>query len=129
MTSYLTALLTDKCPRCRIGSIHPTPLFSLKFAQQPVSCKHCGLHYEPETGFWWGAMYFTYGFGVAIFVTSYIAITLLVPKPTIELYMGTIIAALVLLYPPMLRYSRVLMLYFFGGVAYDPSYASGKART
>ncbi|MEY4912742.1 MAG: hypothetical protein RL025_569, partial [Bacteroidota bacterium] len=32
-------------------------------------CPHCGFHFEIEPGFFWGAMYISYAFSVAVSVT------------------------------------------------------------
>ena len=31
-------------------------------------CPHCGFHFEIEPGFFWGAMYISYAFSVAVSV-------------------------------------------------------------
>jgi hypothetical protein len=87
------------------------------------NCPHCGQRFEVEPGFFYGAMYVGYAFSVATLIASLVAVNILVSKPTITHYLGTAISAILLLFPINFRYSRVLMLYGFGGI----SYQSGKA--
>jgi hypothetical protein len=37
--------------------------------QMHQDCPHCGFHFEIEPGFFWGAMYISYAFSVAVSVT------------------------------------------------------------
>jgi hypothetical protein len=50
-----------------------------------------------------------------------VAVNVLVDKPTLTIYLSVIITTILLMVPISFRYSRVLMLYGFGGVSYDPS--------
>jgi uncharacterized protein (DUF983 family) len=117
----LSAALQCKCPQCRKGPLFKKPAYSLGFVQMYDTCSHCGLKFEVETGFFWGAMYFTYAFSVAIFLTVYVALTVLLPDPPLWKYIAAVLGVNVVLFPLMVRYSRVAMLYLFGGIRYNPS--------
>lgn len=95
--------------------------YSPRFVQMFENCPHCGLRFEVETGFFWGAMYFTYAFSVAIFLTVYVALTVLLTDPPLWQYIAGVLAVNAVLFPLLVRYSRVAMLYVFGGVKYDPA--------
>ena len=97
-------------------------LFSLK--ERTVMnqhCPHCQLRFEIEPGFFWGAMYFSYAFSVAITVIIGFLTFFLFNDPDILVYLGIIIPAMILFSPVSLRYSRVLMLYMFGEITYNPT--------
>ena len=85
-----------------------------------INCPHCGAHYEPEPGFFTGAMYFSYAFSVAIFIVFGIGIFWLLHDPSISVYMVGVIVPTILLIPLNFRYSRVLMLYLFSDLRFDP---------
>jgi hypothetical protein len=87
------------------------------------NCPVCGLHYESEPGFFQGAMYVGYGFSVATVIACGIAVYVLGRNPEAWVYIVTTVVATLLLAPLNFRYSRVLMLYLFGGFKYDPTVA------
>lgn len=81
-------------------------------------CAVCGLHFEVEPGFFWGAMYISYAFGVAISVVAGVITSVVLKDPEIWVYIAAVITPLILLSPQSMRYSRVLMLYLFGGISF-----------
>jgi uncharacterized protein (DUF983 family) len=83
-------------------------------------CPECGLHFEIEPGFFWGAMYISYAFGVGISVVAGVLTAVLGDDPELWVYLVAVIIPLVLLSPQSMRYSRVLMLYWFGGIKFRP---------
>jgi len=51
-----------KCPRCREGNLFLTSTFSYsKPTEMPDRCPVCNQNYTPEPGFWFGAMFISYG--------------------------------------------------------------------
>ncbi|WP_245328348.1 DUF983 domain-containing protein [Hymenobacter aquaticus] len=91
-----------------------------KFDDMYEACPDCGQHYEPEVGFYWGAMYVSYGFSVGIVVLVGVLLYYLAHDPPVWVYVSTVAAAVLLLTPLLFRYARAVMLYFFGGVHYKP---------
>jgi uncharacterized protein (DUF983 family) len=124
--SYGEALLHGKCPRCRVGSIFAFPTRKIsKFNVMNDTCPHCGVRLEPEPGFYQGAMYVGYAFTVAIIII--IGITLyILSNPSEWVYIGTIITVMGLAVPLNYRYSRIVYLFLFGGVKYDPQLSQPK---
>lgn len=89
---------------------------SLNFSKMNEKCEHCGLLYEVEKGFFWGAMYFSYAFSVAIFVFMFFATMLTADKPSLTTYMINVLVPNIIFVPFSFRISRILMLHFFGGI-------------
>lgn len=84
------------------------------------TCPHCGVRLEPEPGFYQGAMYVSYAFTVAFIVV--VGVVLYFANVQNEwIYVGTTIAIMLLLAPWNYRVSRIIYLYSFGGLKYDPS--------
>lgn len=124
--SYTAALLHGRCPRCREGSIFKFPVSTLsKFNVMNETCPHCGVRLEPEPGFYQGAMYVGYGFTVTLFVIIGIILYFL-GDPSEWVYIGIIIGVMFLLAPLNYRYSRILYLFFFGGIKYNPQLSQPK---
>lgn len=82
-------------------------------------CPHCGVRLEPEPGFYQGAMYVSYGFTVAFLVAMSIVFFVFFPDRSEWLYIGLFIGMMILVAPLNYRYSRILYLYWFGGLHYS----------
>ncbi|HEY9006495.1 DUF983 domain-containing protein [Ohtaekwangia sp.] len=119
-TSYLEALLQGKCPRCRQGKMFKYPVTNIsKFAIMNERCPHCNVRLEPEPGFYQGSMYVSYGITVGFLIAMSILFYLVIPNRSEWLYIGIFIALMVFLIPFNYRYSKILFLYFFGGIKYQ----------
>lgn len=58
----LYSIVGMKCARCHEGPLWRSPLYKLKLYDMHEHCPVCGLKYEREVGFWYGAMYMAYTF-------------------------------------------------------------------
>jgi uncharacterized protein (DUF983 family) len=124
--SYMSALLHGKCPRCREGDMFKYPITKVsKFNVMNEHCPYCGVSLEPEPGFYQGAMYVGYAFTVAVIVIVGLVLYYL-GDPSEWVYIGIVIAIMLLLSPLNYRYSRILYLTFFGGLKYNPSLSQPK---
>lgn len=98
----LVAIVRQRCPRCRKGKV-----FRGLFAMHET-CPVCGLLYQREYGYFYGAMYASYAFG--LLSTAY-WLPLLLLGVTPWLVIGLPTAQLVLQIPISFRYSRVIWLH------------------
>lgn len=80
-------------------------------------CDCCGQSYEPETGFYYGAMYVSYALGVAVMVVPAMLLYLL-----FDLGFGALLAFVITVYifgfPLFFRFARNIWFNIF--VHYDP---------
>ncbi|RSK46886.1 DUF983 domain-containing protein [Hymenobacter rigui] len=91
----------------------------------PEDCPVCGQHYEPEPGFFWGAMYISYAFSTGIMLITGLLVYHLLHDPAVWVYVTSVAVAAVLLTPLSLRYSRTVLLYLFSGIDYKPQTQPG----
>lgn len=113
------AIASGKCPRCRRGKLFSVGLFSyFKLTEINKSCGICGANLNPEPDFYYGAMYISYAFSVALVITALTAINVLVEVPKLWMYLTTVVVLNIVLMPAMLRYSKVLYLYGVGKLKY-----------
>jgi len=56
----LSAMWNYKCPRCRQGDLFVKPFTFSKPLAMNHSCQHCNLLFEPEPGYYYGAMFLSY---------------------------------------------------------------------
>jgi len=124
--STALALLHLRCPRCHRGPLFTYPARNLaKFALMPEACPVCSFYYEPEPGFYYGAMYISSGFSTLLMLLTGMALNFLANDPPAWVYVVSVAAVVLPLTPLLYRYARAVMLYAFGGTRFDPRYLQG----
>lgn len=110
----LYSIITGTCPVCHEGEMYveSNPFKLSKIMKMHDRCSNCGLRFKIEPSFFFGAMYVSYGIGVAISIASFI-ITHFLLKLSIHISFITIIAALVVLFPYIIRISRNIWINLF----------------
>jgi uncharacterized protein (DUF983 family) len=118
--SKLNSILTGSCPKCQNESMYEdkNPLNLSKVLKMNESCSHCGLRYQIEPSFFYGSMYVSYALNVAVGVAAFI-ISYVFFSTSIKNSFFVIIAALLILFPWVLRWSRNIYINLF--VNYDPT--------
>lgn len=125
---YLISVLTNKCPRCREGSLYvePNPYKLNAITKMHDRCPVCGQPTEIEVGFYYGTSYVSYVLAIFVCVFSFIAWWLLIgfsfKDNRFFWWMGTNAALLIGIQPLLMRLSRTLWLSWF--VRYDPDFKS-----
>ncbi|UOQ99269.1 DUF983 domain-containing protein [Hymenobacter sp. 5317J-9] len=118
------ALLKLRCPRCHTGNLFAGPALSARFMDMPDACPVCRQTYEPEPGFYYGAMYISSGFSTAILLAIGFLLYYLADDPPLWVYITAVGAVVLAVTPLLFRYSRALMLYAFGGTSFDTRFLS-----
>ncbi|TDW46532.1 uncharacterized protein (DUF983 family) [Flavobacterium sp. 270] len=124
--SKIKSIFSGSCPRCQNESMYSdqNPLHLTKVLKMNDHCSHCGLKYQIEPSFFYGAMYVSYGLNVAVGIAAFI-VSFMFFGATIEQSFLSIIITLVVLFPFVLRLSRNIYINMF--VSYDPQ-ADPKAK-
>ncbi|WP_223650846.1 DUF983 domain-containing protein [Hymenobacter psoromatis] len=123
--SSTLALLALRCPRCHRGKLFSYPATNItKFMDMPDVCPVCSQTFEPEPGFYFGAMYISFGFAVAIFAVCGVGLYYLAGDPDVWVYVVAVAVVTLVTTPLTFRYSRAVMLYLFGGTRYDSRWAT-----
>ena len=119
--SKLNSILTGTCPKCQNESMYvdKNPYHLTKVLDMQENCSHCKLKYQLEPSFFYGAMYVSYGVTVAISVAAFI-ISFVFFKMSLKYSFISIIAAIILSYPYVLRLSRNIYINMF--VSYDAKF-------
>lgn len=116
----LKAVLGSKCPNCREGNIFTYPLSRIgSFAATNKSCDNCGFKFEPEPGFFYGAMYISYVFIVGILLTTGFVLYNFFNDPDLWVYVLSAPTITIVLLPLIFRFSRVIYIYAFSGAKYN----------
>lgn len=111
MANQLTSVLKLKCPQCGEGDLFCNKnIYQYKgFFDMPDRCPKCNQDFQIEPGFYYGAMYVSYGLTIAITVAIFVAMTVF----NIFSIAGFIIADVVILFlalPIIFKISRALWL-------------------
>lgn len=112
--SKLYSIITGCCPRCHEESMYldKNPYNLGNIYKMHDKCSHCGQLYKIEPSFFYGAMYVSYGVGVAIGVAAFIISYVFLGLGLKESFFA-IVAALILLMPVNMRISRNIWINFF----------------
>jgi len=79
------------------------------------ACSKCEASFEPEPGFYFGALYVSYAFTCGIFAAVSLILYYTV-NPAEWVYITAVIASAILFIPVSFSYSRILFFYWFGGI-------------
>ncbi len=104
--SLLAGMLRQRCPRCREGRMFRTTF------RMNDPCPVCGLVFEREPGYFFGAMYFSYAIAVVILVPLFFILQATLPEPLLPYVVPLTTLPYLFLVPAVFRYSRVLWIYF-----------------
>ena len=115
----LYSIAKCKCPRCHEGDFFVTqnPYNLKKFDKMYEHCSVCGQTFEMETGFYYGAMYVSYGLSVGVGLAAYL-LQYLIWDLGLWSTVALIASLLVVIIPVVYRYSRITWINLF--VKYDP---------
>jgi uncharacterized protein (DUF983 family) len=113
----LKAILHQRCPRCREGSIYRCPLRQ-GWLEMHERCPVCHLKFEREPGYFLGAMYVSYALAIPPFLLFVSAFWLLAHWRYELALLGAFFAYLPFV-PMAARISRVVWIYI--DQKFDPS--------
>jgi uncharacterized protein (DUF983 family) len=131
--SYLSSVLTCRCPRCREGKLftNSTQASIKKNLEMPVQCSVCGQPTEIEVGFYYGTGYVSYALTVALSVSTLVAWWVLIgfglEDNRFIYWLISNAVLLLLLQPFLMRLSRSIWISWF--VSYDPDWQEHEAET
>ena len=120
----LYSIFKGRCPVCHEGRMYQrsNPYVLNRTLDMYERCSHCNTKYKIEPSFFYGAMYVSYGVGVAFAVAAFIIAFFMLGLSRLNTFFF-ITATLVVLLPVILRLSRNIWINFF--FKYDPE----KAKT
>lgn len=114
----LYSVLHQKCPRCHEGDMFSHSVWSPKFSAMHKNCPECGFDFIQEPSYYFGAMYFSYAFQVAVFVLVYLVLRYTYDPDTWTYVIFMILGAILIL-PINFRMSRAAWINLF--VSYQPN--------
>lgn len=110
--SLIKSVAGCHCPKCRQGNLFQSSGFRLKtFSKMNDHCEVCGQTFMPEPSFYMGAMFVSYALQIGLFLVTYFGIRSIYPEASLELYMGAMIALVLITLPVVYRLSRSIWIH------------------
>jgi len=124
----LYSIFNYKCPRCHIGDffVSRNPYNLRQAGEVKETCSHCKLKYSPELGFYYGAMYVSYGLGIAMFVAVWVVLSVLYSDYSPMLLISLLFLSLIALGPYIYALSKITWANMF--FHFDEKYAQDKLK-
>jgi uncharacterized protein (DUF983 family) len=120
----LYSILHFVCPVCQEGKFFIAHPYNLrKVGDLHENCPNCGLKYEKEVGFYYGAMYVSYALAVAEFVTCWCIFSWFLPWVSTFWEITTIFILTFATGPLKYALSKIIWANLF--FRYDPSKTKG----
>ena len=118
----LYSILTGSCPKCHEESMYlaNNPYKSGHLFKMHERCSTCNTKYKIEPSFFYGAMYVSYGVGIAFAVAAFVITKLFLETDLITAFLA-IVGTMVLFMPVIIRLSRNIWINFF--IKYNPKAA------
>lgn len=112
------SIFNFKCPRCMEGNLYETRSFSFKKSFEMYnSCPSCGQDYEPEPGFYYGAMFISYIF-TAFFCIGFLLVFHWVFDFSLMASLGMLVAFIAIFFVVIFRLAR--SIWISANVKYNP---------
>lgn len=112
--SKLYSIVTMTCPQCQEGRFmvsHPYRYSTM--GEVKDKCEQCDLDFKPEPGFYYGALYVSYGLGVAIFVSIWASCNWFFDNVGVWTQISLVLIALIGLGPYLYALSKIIWANFF----------------
>ena len=110
--SEFSAAFHAKCPKCRKGDMFVNTGLGFVGQKSHANCPYCNFQFEIEPGYFYVAMFVSYGMIVAEMITLAVGTYMLTGSESPWLYIGVLLGVVLALSPLNYRYSRVLLLYW-----------------
>ncbi|QKX05503.1 DUF983 domain-containing protein [Aquimarina sp. TRL1] len=105
-------ILKGKCPKCETGAVfNKQENQFLAIPKMNEKCPNCNHKFEVEPGFFFGAMYVSYGMTVAECIAIYIISSFFISS-LLKIFILIVISILLLSFVNY-KYSRLLWMYLF----------------
>ena len=110
-------VMHTRCPKCREENMFKFKTLNLRnMLKMHWACPKCGQNFMPEPGFYFSAMYISYGINVALMVTFGVIFAVLFDIESLWLTLVSVLVTPILLSPWNFRISRAITLYTLGGI-------------
>ncbi|MEH6537274.1 MAG: DUF983 domain-containing protein [Psychroserpens sp.] len=110
----LITIAKGKCPKCEKSNIFSTRgnLLLFQIPQIKDTCENCNFKFEREPGFFFGAMFVSYGIAIVQFVVVFILSFVVIGLSPLYSFFAVVLAAM-LFSTLNFRLSRIIWIHLF----------------
>lgn len=121
LVNMFYSMIANKCSRCHQGDVFESknPYNLSKLFHMHKNCSNCGLKFEKEPSFFYGALYVSYAISSGWFIIFFFLDKYVLHLDTLLFAIG-ITLFIIVVAPLTLRWSRLIWLNFF--VKYDKKF-------
>ncbi|MEA1785506.1 DUF983 domain-containing protein [Arenibacter sp. GZD96] len=121
------SILTGSCPKCHEESMYvcKNPYKLYQIFDMHERCCQCDTKYKIEPSFFYGAMYVSYGVGIAFGVAAFVISFLFLGSTLLQAFIS-IVLTLIAFLPIIIRLSRNIWINFF--IHFDPQKLKPKLK-
>jgi len=112
MKNILVSIAKEKCPFCENGKVFQKRKF-LQLPKMNDNCSNCGRDFNGEPGYFFGAMYVSYGIAVAAGLITFLVCRFVLIIQSFELVTASIMGVIILLSFKNFKWSRIIWLMIF----------------
>lgn len=122
LAEIMYSMALNKCVRCHQGDVFKSrnPYDLTSMFEMHETCSHCGLKYQKEPSFFYGAMYVSYALTSGWFIVWFVLQNYVLNWDLLN-FAIFMVATIIALSPLSLRWSRLIWLNFF--YKYDKKYS------
>ncbi len=109
----LYSIFNNKCPKCHTGDFFINKnSYNSDFIKMHDKCSYCGELFNKEVGFYYGAMYVSYGVNIIIGIALFMLMVLIF-KLGLLTYLFSFLGIVIILFPWLMRISRLIYINIF----------------
>ena len=112
MTNIVLNVVNEKCPFCQKGDVFQKSAI-LELAKMNSHCPVCKRDFTGEPGYYFGAMYVSYGIAVGVALLVFLFCRFVIGTDSVFWTLGSCVSAIVLISFRNYRWSRIIWLKLF----------------
>lgn len=113
MWKFIKSVVNEKCPFCQQGEVFQKSSHPLKVPVMHKQCSSCHRKFDGELGYFFGAMYVSYGFAVAVGIVLFVISHFVFHIASLPLVISIIIGGIILISYKNYKWSRIIWLRIF----------------
>ena len=113
MGNIIRNIVLEKCPYCDKGDVYRKKQRIIEIPRMYQRCENCGKDFTGEPGYFFGAMYVSYGIAVGAGILTFLILKYFFNLSSFNLYIAIIMGVIALISVKNFKWSRIIWLKMF----------------
>jgi uncharacterized protein (DUF983 family) len=111
--NLMLSIIQEKCPHCGQSHVFKkgTKLFEIPVMYE--KCTNCNYKFDREPGYFFGAMYVSYGIAVFFGILTFLIFNVIFPSFPVEFSLVAIATVILLIAKKNYKLSRIIFIHLF----------------